>query len=355
MGYGFLGGDSSLLGLEQLVVSPDRHIGPIGGLYSSLEIFNASTYRTIALAKRNAEYYKAVAALTRYEVDMQTAQAYFDAARDLGDAAQWGAALHETQALLSEVESLVRTGYQNPVDAMLVKDQVSEARIEQGAFEARYRAALSGLGALVGKDGAALSLPVPSALSESSVDVFSPGISPYLQIGESQVKVAKATVSQKKAENYPVVNAMGGVETGISGGGYVSPSRDYSLGLGIALPIFEGGRVVEQTKQAQNFLSQRQFDLSGAGVRIAAQIVGFDAAIDSDRVRLEGLGPEYEDDLKALGLARRRYRDFQGPLVDVREALRDFARVGVQRNDAMAELLYFLAGKSLLNGGTVRR
>ena len=70
---------------------------------------------------------------------------------------------------------------------------------------------------------------------------------------------------------------------------------------------------------------------------------------------LSGLAPEYEDDQKALRLARQRYRDFQGPLVDVREALRDLARISVAQNDAMAELLFALTGKSLLNGGTVRR
>jgi outer membrane protein TolC len=354
LGYGFLGGDNSLLGLEQLVVS-ESHIGPIGGIYSSLELFNASTYLTIALAQKNLEYFRALAALTRYQADLAAARAYFEAARDRGGTAAWSAVGREMQALLSEVESLVRSGIQNPVDVLLVKDQVSQAQIEQKAFEARYRAALSELGALIGKEGASLSCPAPLTLAESSVDVFAPGTSPYLQIGQSQVKVAQATVSQKKAENYPVVRAMGGVDTGMSGTGYLSPSRDYSLGVGVGIPIFMGYRVVEQTKQAQNLVSQRRFDLSAADVQVSAQSAGFDQAIDSARVELGGLAPEYEDDQKALRLARQRYRDFQGPLVDVREALRDLARVSVAQNDAMAGLLFSLAGKSLLNGGTVRR
>jgi outer membrane protein TolC len=355
VGYGFLGGDSSLLGLEQLVVSQDSHIGPIGGLYSSLEVFNASTYMTIALAQKNLEYFRALVALTRYQVDLEASRAYFEAARDIGGEAAWRAVGREMEALLSEVESLVRSGIQNPVDVLLVKDQVSQAQTEQKAFEARYRAALSELGALLGRSGASLSCPSPSGLSESSVAVFAPGTSPYLQIGQSQVKVAEATVSQKKAENYPVVRAMGAVDTGISGSGYLSPDRDYSLGLGIGVPLFVGYRVVEQTKQAKNLLSERQFDLSGADVQVSAQSAAFDQAIDSARTELDGLGPEYEDDQRALRIARQRYRDFQGPLVDVREALRDLARVSVEQNDAMAELLYSLTGKSLLNGGTVRR
>jgi outer membrane protein TolC len=355
VGYGFLGGDNSLLGLEQLVISQENHIGPIGGLISSIEVFNASTYMTIALAKKNLEYFQALVALTRYQVDVSAARAYFEAARDVGGAAAWNKVGGEMQALLSEVESLVRSGIQNPVDVLLVKDQVSQAQIEQRAFEARYRAALSELGALLGRQGAPLSCPSPASLSEASVDVFEPGTSPYLQIGQSQVKVAQATVSQKKAENYPVVRAMGAVDTGISGSGYLSPDRDYSLGVGIGLPLFEGYRIAEQTKQAKNLLSQRQFDLSAADVQISAQSAAFDQAIDSARVELGGLAPEYEDDQRALRLARRRYRNFQGPLVDVREALRDLARVGLAQNDALAELLFSLAGKSLLLGGTVRR
>lgn len=354
VGYAFLGGDSSLLGLEQLAVSPAGHVGPIGGLYSSLEVFNASTYRTIALAKRNAEFAKALLALTRYQVDLEAARAYFEAARDRGGATAWREAGREMQTLLSEVESLVRSGYQNPVDALLVKDEVSEARIEQTAATARYRAALDKLGALIGQRGDRISCAPASALAEDSVDVFVPGVSPYLQIGLSQVKVAQATVLQKKAKNYPVVSAAGGVDTGLSGAGYVSPNRDYSFGVGIGLPIFEGYRVVEQTRQAKNLLRQRRFDLSGADVQVGEQNADYDQTIDAARVELSGLSPEYADDLTAVALARKRYRDFQGPLVDVREALRDLARVSVAQNVAAAELLFSLSGKSLLNGGTVR-
>ncbi|NNN05518.1 MAG: TolC family protein [Elusimicrobia bacterium] len=355
VGYAFLGGDNSLLGLEQLTVSPAGHVGPIGGFYSSLEVFNASTYRTIALAKRNVEFAKALLALTRYQVDLETARAYFEAARDLGGATAWREAGREMQKLLSEVQSLVRSGYQNPVDALLVKDEVSEAQIEQAADTARYRAALDKLGALIGKNGDLFSCAPASALAENSADVFSSGVSPYLQIGLSQVKVAKATVLQKSAKNYPVVSAAGGVDTGLSGAGYVSPNRDYSFGVGIGLPLFEGYRVVEQTKQAKNLLSQRRFDLSGADVQIGEQNADYDKAIDAARIELSGLSPEYADDQTAVAMARKRYRDFQGPLVDVREALRDLARVSVEQNDAAAELLFSLAGKSLLNGGTVRR
>ena len=146
------------------------------------------------------------------------------------------------QALLSEVDSFVRSGIQNPVDALLVKDEVSEAVIEQKAFEARYRAALVKLEALIGKQEASLSCPMPMTLSEDSVSVFAPGTSPYLLIGQSQVKVAQETVSQKKSENYPIVNAMGGMNAGLSGTRYLSPNHDYALGVGIDLPIFEGYR-----------------------------------------------------------------------------------------------------------------
>jgi outer membrane protein TolC len=238
---------------------------------------------------------------------------------------------------------------------LLVKDQLSQAQMEQKSFEARYRAALSELGALLGKEGFSLSCPEPASLSESSVDVFSPGTSPFLLIGQSQVEVAKATVSQKKADNYPVVRAMGAVDTGLSASGYVSPNRDYALGVGVGLPLFEGYRIVEQTKQAKNLLSEREYDLSGADVQLGAQSSQYDKAIDSARVELFALAPEYADDQDALKLSRQRYRDFQGPLVDVREALRDLARVSVEQNDAMAELLYSLTGKSLLYGGSVRR
>jgi len=355
VGYGFLGGANSLLGLQQLAPSPESHIGPIGGIYGSLAVFNASAYLTIALAKKDFTYFQALTALTRYQVDLAAARAYFEAARARGGAAAWNAVGREMQALLSDVESLIHSGYQNPVDALLVKDQVSQARIEAQAFAARYRAALKGLGALLGTDDAALSCPLPAGLSEAAVDVFEPGISPYLQIGQSQVKVAEATVSQKKSANYPVVNAMGAVDTGLSATGYVSPNRDYSLGLGISLPLFQGYRIAEQTKQARNLLKQRQFDLGAADVQVSAQSAELDSSIDSARAALSGLAPEYEDDQKALRLARQRYRDFQGPLVDVREALRDLARISVAQNDAMAELLFALTGKSLLNGGTVRR
>ena len=54
--------------------------------------------------------------------------------------------------------------------------------------------------------------------------------------------------------------------------------------------------------------------------------------------------------VKAFNLAKQRYLSFLGTVIDLREAVRNLARIELQSNDKNADLILALGSKAALNG-----
>jgi outer membrane protein TolC len=130
--------------------------------------------------------------------------------------------------------------------------------------------------------------------------------------------------------------------------------RDYSGGFGVTMPIFEGYRIQSQIHQAQALAAQRDQDLNAVRLQLDELNAHYDEIINASRVQLDYLQKELEVADRAFELAKKRYYDFQGTLVDVREAVRNLERIQSEVIDIKADLLLALGSKALLNGAKVQ-
>ena len=125
--------------------------------------------------------------------------------------------------------------------------------------------------------------------------------------------------------------------------------KDYSGGFGLVLPLFEGNRITKEIHRAQSLASEKEQDVFSARMALADINARYDEIISASRVKLDYLGREDKVARQALKLAKDRYADFSGTMVDVREALRNFERIEEELNDVKTDLLLAVGSKALVN------
>ena len=165
-----------------------------------------------------------------------------------------------------------------------------------------------------------------------------------------ETKSANETTAQYSAENLPVLEVAGGA-------GYLSDTRlvgsqDYSLFVGVSLPIFEGFRIDAQEKAARAETQARQAEVSADQLVLDDLNVRYLEQMQEAREDLATLSVEQDQAQKAAALARQRYLAFLGPLSDLQQALKDMVNVGLQTAEAKTQLLSAMGEKYLLGGGT---
>jgi len=345
-GFGTAGLDS----FPGLVASPYRK-GAAAGAYAKWDLIDLSVWHQSSAAHYE---YDASRERTRYQaevVDTQALGLYLEAVRLRGNRDAWQALADELTGIKSTVARFVRNGQYSQVQGYLIEDQLADATLKAGDFNRQYQASLERLALLTGLDAKAISCPSPSELSEEALaNLTAPGVNPLVAGAELETKSANETTAQYSAENLPVLELAGGA-------GYLSDTRlvgsqDYSLFVGVSLPIFEGFRIDAQEKAARAETQARQADVSADQLILADLSVRYLEQMEEAREDLTTLAGEQDQAQKAVTLARQRYLAFLGPLSDLQQALKDMVSVGVEISDAKTRLLSAMGEKYLLGGGT---
>ena len=349
-GWGYAGSNGAL-GLAGLMGSPFRK-GPAAGLVSRLDVWDAPRRYRLEAAEERLKVSQEEVRIVRFRVDQAALQIYFEGARDRGGWEAWREVSREIWKVAREVKRLVKTGQHSPVEQYLIEDQVTEALMSQAVDEKKYRIALRRLALFIGADERSISCPLPASLLEKGLSTLQPGSeSPLVSQASAAAAAARTDVLERRSQNYPTVSAL--ASAGTMDESIAVPLRNYSGGVGVVLPLFEGFRIAGEARQAESVSARKDEDLLSARLDVDEQNARYDEAIFSSKVRLDYLGQELDTAHKALALASHRYFSFIGPLVEVREALRNLARIELAINDAKTDLLLASGSKTLLNGGTV--
>lgn len=350
--YGFPGSNIGL-GLGGIMSSPFRS-GPTGGLVSRMTLFDLSRGYGLKAARSRLEAVQAETRVTRYKVDQEALRIYFEGVRYRGQMEAWQEVGAQTSKVLAVVERFVRTGQHSPVDRFLVQGQADDAAMAAAAYARRYQIAVKRLALLTGLSEADLACPSPASVSESSIGVITPGAAPPdIERAQAEAAAAKHVVGARSAGNYPTATALA------SAGGMdnvrLVQRQDYSAGFAIALPLFEGFRTTSEISSAKDDATERDDGVLSAKLDLDETDAAYDDVIEPARIRLRFLDRELDEVGRALDLALKRYLSFEGPLVDVRESLRDLGSVQSRRIDAKADQLFALGAKAVLDGGHVRQ
>jgi outer membrane protein TolC len=348
--FGFPG-SSRDLGLSGLMSSPYRS-GPTGGMVGDLTLYDPARHYALQTARDDLKAIQERTKITRYGVDQFVLSVYLDASRFRGQEESYLAVAGYVTEVAGQVEMFVKTGQRSVVDRLLVQDQVTEAQMSAAGFKERYLVALRRMALETGMAQENLACPTPAGLGESSLGIQETGAgSPLITQASANAQAAHTSIGIYSSRNLPKLQATASV--GDMDTARLVGKKDYSGGFGFSLPLFEGYRITSQVHQAEALAAQRDQDLNAVRLQVDEMNAHYDETINASRVQLEYLQRELDVAQRAFDLAKKRYYNFQGTLVDVREAVRNLERIQSEVIDVKADLLLAVGSKALLNGAVV--
>jgi outer membrane protein TolC len=258
----------------------------------------------------------------------------------------------ELQGVRDTVDRFVRNGQYSEVAKILIDDQLNNADLDAADFNTKYQTILTRLGLLIGMNSQTISCPAPADLSEDGLkSLGSEGTSPLVSRADYEQKAASETVGKFSAENLPKLEVAG--SAGYLGDPSLPDSQDYSIFVGIRMPIFEGFRIDAEEKQARDEEDAKANELVSAKLTLADLNAQYDDEISTDRGDLETLIPEQDTAKRGVEIAKQRYLSFLSPLADLQQALKDMVYVDTQIAEVKTNLLLALGSKAFLNGQTL--
>lgn len=330
-------------------------INPTGGISSKTTLLDLTRDYSLKSARQKLASAQAQKKITRYKLYQNALGLFFNAVRYKGQTEAWQDMAEEIDKVYKKVEIFTKTGQHSMVERLLVQDQAIDAAMTKAVYAERYNSALRQLAIITGTNEKEISCPSPASITEKYLENFdTSGTSPVIARAEAEAEAAKTGISVSSSERIPKVQAlanMGTYEQSRSGG---ASMNYYSANVSLVLPLFEGFRVSSAIKKAKAYAREKENDLVTARLDLAQSNARFDETIGTSRLRLRYLGQGIGVAKDGLEQAKIRYLSFEGPLNEVREAIRNLARVKTQTNDANVDLLQALGSKAVINGAALR-
>jgi len=346
------GSASGADGMSGLITSLYR-TGPAVGAFSKWDLVDFSLWHDVSAAHFTYDASREAAKFERVLVDQQALSVYLAGARYRGEAEAWQKMVGELQGVRDTVDRFVRNGQYSEVAKILIDDQLKNADLDAADFNTKYQTALTRLGLLTGMNPQTISCPAPADLSEDGLKgLETGGNSPLVLRADYEQKAASETVGKYSAENLPKLEVAG--SAGYLGDPSLPDSQDYSIFVGIRMPIFEGFRIDAEEKRARDEEDAKANELVSARLTLADLNAQYDDEISTDRGDLATLIPEQDNAKKGVETAKQRYLSFLGPLADLQQALKDMVYVDTQIAEVKTNLLLALGSKAFLNGQTLR-
>jgi outer membrane protein TolC len=285
-------------------------------------------------------------------VDQKALEIYFETILLRGDRDAWQGLADELTDIQNTVKRFVRNGQYSEVQGLLIQDQLSEALLQVDDFDRQYQAGLSRIALLTGLADKSFSCPSPTEFTGGELGaVESANSSPLISLAQLEAKAAHEVVSKYSRENLPRLEVAG--SAGFMDETRLEPSQDYSVFVGVTLPIFEGFRIDAEEKGAEAEAQARDADVAAAQLALDDLNIGYNESIQQFQEEFKTLLVEQVDADRASTLAKQRYLTFLGPLSDLQQALKDKVNVDVRMADVKTRLLLAEGNQYLVNGGVV--
>ena len=249
-------------------------------------------------------------------------------------------------------------GSSSALEVEQARIQRADVVLQQVELERQRRLAESQLGLLTGNAGLQLpavtvGLPdapaVPAGLPSSLLERR-----PDIQRAELTLAAADAQVSVARAAMYPTLSLTGllGGESAELSTLLIAPARIWSLGFGLTLPLFDGGRTAARTDQAKARQQEAVAAYQGAvstAFKEAADAIG---NTQSASLAVPDLAVRVEAGTRALKLAQMRFDAGYSGYLEVLDAQRTLnaAQLDQVRN-RQSQLNYAVDLFKALGGG----
>jgi outer membrane protein len=341
-------GSTSALGIGGAVGSPYRS-GLAFGLLAKATVWDfGRTANGVAASEHDRLGEEQKTRIKVIDLDNQAARLFFECVRFSSQAVTWSFVLEQAKLVTHEVKQFVSTGQRTVVERYLAESQEQEAATSQADFAERAAGTRSRLQLYTGLPNptecpTAQNLSTGNGLPESA-----PAANPWIRNAEEEAKAAEARLGQARAGHLPQIGVLGSVA-------YLDAARlvqkkNYAIGVGISLPLFEGFRTTARVQEAQALVTEKEALIEANREEVDRTSSRFDELLASAKLRLQHLVEETKLATSGFELARKRYKALQGPIIDVREALRNLTRVRTQLSEAEVDYWAAAAAKALYLG-----
>ena len=345
---GLPGSSATGLGVQGIMASPYRKGGTVGVTAKQLLYDFGRTAHAVKASKFQAEASKQNTKITIYEVQALALKKYYECSLFRTQRDIWEYLGGESNVITKEVHKFVDTGQRSVVDRYLSKMQTEEANGLHAYFAERLKQSIKELAIIMGVPDQNFTCP---CLSRKLACSLNPDTkiesSPFLARAVLEAQVASERMEQEKSELYPEISAFGST-------GYISqtrlvPKQSYAVGVGITLPIFDLN-IYGKIKQSAAIAAEKQSQIEAEIQALEELNQQYDEIIKSTEVLLKKLDGELKIANDGFSLAKKRYFNLQGELVDLREAFRNLSRIRSTIADTQAQFLQASGAKALLNG-----
>lgn len=337
---------SSYLGIGGLMGSPFRS-GYAYGLVAKGTLWDfGRTSNNVAVSEKEVDLDKQDTVVQAQNLKVEVLESYYDCAQNNSEKNLWTELVSETQYILKEASHFVKTGQRSIVEKYLINSQMEEALTSKASYGERYKASHERLGILIGKK----EFTCPELSSEESplkmrTNLFENNI--LVNRTKALADLAEARKERAKSSYLPELIAMGSLGNA-EDTRLVGSQQNYSASIGFVFPLFDG-KTSAEVERANAQVAQYHQEVASSQQAVDDMNAKFDEVITSEQVKLEHLKKEFAIADEGYKIAKKRYFTLQGTLVDLREALRNWARTKSEIYNSRAALLKATGKKSLLN------
>lgn len=274
----------------------------------------------------------------REERVLAVTTAYFDVlrARRLADIAAQSVAEAEEQREL--IQARIEGGDAARIDIYPVEVQLANAKLEKLQADNNARVAESSLrnemGLPSGPDFRLADVQEPSWEISSLDECLACALRERPEILRSiaQVDSAKAALSLAKLQRLPVPAAAISYDRGLGGTGY---ERQWSVGVGLSMNVFDGGAAAAEVDGAKSSLDSVVLRGDQVNRDIAKEVEEAYLNLTSSFERLDASKPSVELAQKNLEVAREKYRQGLGIPLEIVSAQVSYADAQANHAEAL--------------------
>jgi outer membrane protein len=293
-----------------------------------------------AIASHNAVLQKALAGVTQSYFDAMTAKAVLDAAERSEQIA--------SETLIS-AQAREEKGAISQSDRLRATTALANVTIEYNRSQGTYRKTLAVLANVLGiSSGVEILLPEgPFNVNaeETRKDLGdwleeAQSRHPALIAARAQVQAAQSQILIAKSAGLPSVNFAGNYYRNTRPGEAVTANetKEYTLGISLSIPIFDGFSNTYRIRGAQAKLEQKSADLADTETQIALELIKAYSDMSSALHNLDASANLLRAARDALAVSKRRYDKGAADITEVlstQSALSDAQR---ERVRCLAEL-----------------
>lgn len=341
-------GSNGQLGIGGMMGSPFRKELGVGFVAQQIVYDFGRTAADIKLNKEKEKYSEANTRVKTYEVQLLALQTYYKCMSYQSQIASWAELKKQSALIAHEVNHFVKTGQRSIVDRYIAKEQEDKANTYYEYFLKHLKRSKDTLSIMMGISTKTFECPVLQAHNPMPLSVRTLTSSPLYTRSVIKTEVAQQKLNYERSRYHPRIIAEASI--GNNQTARLVDNKAYAVGIGIDVPIFR------QQTLAQIQKARAQFNTDNEKLLAEEQMLEelnaqYNEDIKSSIIQIRDLRGELQYAQKGYSVAKQRYFEQTGNLLDLQDAFRNLERIQTNLIEARTRLLQAQGAKLLMNGG----